>query len=195
MYYNMQKHTRKFLYNNKKNLALYLWRLVNSCVLWWLCGTLKHQPDLIRWKLGRFGFCISKGNSTSLTSFFGCFPPVCEPLRIKKGQITRSKKDQVKLVWNMLTLKVSWCWCEIDLVSSSTDSFRPKAYQKKKENNGKKRSKKMIWTSSHLGERGQIKTALISSHTDNYFISRTWLFDRGADRWTSLSKYSLTSAF
>lgn len=47
----------------------------------------------------------------------------------------------------------------------------------------------MMWTSSLQGERDQIKTTLISSHTDNYFISRTSLLDRGADRWTIQSKY------
>lgn len=49
----------------------------------------------------------------------------------------------------------------------------------------------MIWTSSHLGERGQIKTALISSHTDNYFISRTSLWGREASSRVAPSKYSV----
>lgn len=44
------------------------------------------------------------------------------------------KKDEVKLVRDVLTLKVAWCWCEIYSVSCKADSFRPTAY--KKENNG-----------------------------------------------------------
>lgn len=43
--------------------------------------------------------------------------------------------------------------------------------------------------------KGQIKAGLISSHTDNYFISRTPLFDREANRWTAQNKSSFSSSF
>lgn len=50
---------------------------------------------------------------------------------LKKIKKERKKRDGVKLVRDVLTLKVSCCWCEIDSVSSSTDSFGSTTNKKK----------------------------------------------------------------
>lgn len=85
------------------------------CELLWcqLRETQKHRADSIRWKLARLSSCISKENSTSLTSFFGRFTPVWEPLRIKKGTnytVKKKKKGggvkrKINLVRDAVTLR------------------------------------------------------------------------------------------
>lgn len=95
--------------------------------------------------------------------------------RREVGQGCGDFESGLKLEWNRL------CWLR-------HRQFQADSVQK--ENNGVEKKKRF---GPHLsGVKGAKLKLPLSSLTDNYFISRTSLFDRGASRWTALSKYIST---